>query len=184
MPGKEKNVALAQKVLAGTKKNLSSLSSLMLESGTFTPAQIETSLQTLIDLRTAVDTARAATQARLADEQAQAPLLQSRMAALIAYVRTAFSNSPDVLADFGLTPKKAKTPLTTAQRAAAAAKRTATREARHTMGTKQKKQVKGTITTIVTPSDASKASQPVVAPAPVASAPTTSTSGGATPHGT
>ncbi len=183
MSGKEKNVALAQKVLAGTKKHLSSLSSLMLESGTFTPDQIETSIQTLIDLRTAVDTARAATQAKLADEQAQAPLLQSRMAALIAYARTAFSNSPDVLADFGLAPRKAKTPLTTAQQAAAAAKRAATREARHTMGTKQKKLVKGTITTIVTPSDASKASQPV-APAPVASAPTTSTSGGATPHGT
>ena len=180
--GKEDTVALAQKLLAGTKKNLSNLSSLMLESGTFTPAQIETSLQTLIDLRTAVDTAKAATQAKLADERAQAPLLQSRMAALVAYVKTAFSNSPDVLADFGLTPKKAKAPLTIAQQAAAAAKRAATREARHTMGTKQKKQVKGTITTIVASSDASKASQPV-APAPVASAPITSTSGGATPHG-
>jgi hypothetical protein len=67
--GKENKVALAQKVLAGTKKNLSNVSSLMLESGTFTPAQIETSLQTLIDLRTAVDTAKAATQAKIADER-------------------------------------------------------------------------------------------------------------------
>jgi hypothetical protein len=54
------------------------------------------------------------------------------MAALIAYVKTAFSNSPDVLADFGLTPKKVKAPLTIAQQAAAAAKRAATlRSAAH-----------------------------------------------------
>ncbi len=63
--------------------------------------------------------------------------------------------------NFGLKPKKTRTPLTIDQMAAAAAKRTATRASRHTMGTKQRKDVKGTITTIVTP-------QPAAAPAPVA----------------
>jgi hypothetical protein len=42
------------------------------------------------------------------------------------------------LADFGLNPKKARTPLTIEEKAAAAAKRKATRAARHTMGSKQK----------------------------------------------
>jgi hypothetical protein len=179
--GKTTEAALARQLIAGSKKHLSNVSSLMLESGTFTPAQIEASLQTLADLRTSVDAAKSATKAKIADEHAQAPLLRSHMTAFAAFVRTAFSKSPDVLADFGLKPKKVKAPLTIEQKAAAAAKRKATRAMRHTMGTKQKKNVKGTVTTIVAPTD-SKASQPI-APSPVAGAPT-GTSGGATPRGT
>jgi len=176
--GKDTAMVLAQKLLAGTQKHLSNVSSLMLESGSFTPAQVEASLQTLINLRTAVNDAKAVTQAKLADEQAQAPLLQSRMAALVVFVKAAFGKSPDVLADFGLQPKKTSTPLTIDQKAAAAAKRAATRAARHTMGTKQKKNVKGTITTIVAPAPSNA---PVVT-GPVASAPTAATSGGAAPR--
>jgi len=37
----------------------------------------------------------------------------------VSFVRTTFSESPDVLADFGLEPKKASTPLTAQQKAAA-----------------------------------------------------------------
>jgi hypothetical protein len=126
-----------------------------------------------------VDDAKAAAKAKIADELAQASPLRSHMAAFVAFVKVAFGKSPDVLADFGLKPRKMKTPLTIEQKAAAAAKRKATRAARHTMGTSQKKKVKGT--TIVTPTD-SKASPPV-APGPVASA-ASGTSAGAAPHGT
>jgi len=180
--GKTRETSLAEQLIAGTKQHLSNVSSLMLESGTFTPAQIESSLQTLVDLRKAVNDAKAAVKAKIADEHDRAPLLRSHMAALAAYVKVAFSKSPDVLADFGLKPKKVKTPLTIEQQAAADAKRKATRAMRHTMGAKQKKKVKGTITTIVTPTD-SKASQPAVQ-SPAASASSQGTSGGATPHGT
>jgi hypothetical protein len=179
--GKSREAALAQQLIAGTKKHLSGVSSLMLEGGTFTPSQIEASLQGLIDLRTAVDDAKAAAKAKVADELAQASPLRSHMAAFVAFVKVAFGKSPDVLADFGLKPRKTTTPLTIEQKTVAAAKRKATRAARHTMGTSQKKKVKGTITTIVTPTD-SKASPPV-APGPIANAPS-GTSAGATPHGT
>jgi hypothetical protein len=179
--GKKTEAVSAEQLIAGTKKHFSSASSLTFGSGTFTPAQIEAFLQTLADLRTAVDDAKAATKAKLAQEQAEGAPLRSQMAAYVAFVKASFSKSPDVLADFGLKPKKAKTPLTIEQKAAAAAKRKATRAARHTMGAKQKKQVKGTITTIVTATD-STAQQPV-AQKPVASAPQ-GTSAGATPHGT
>ena len=178
--GKDAVAVLAQKLIAGTQKHLSNVSSLTLESGNLTPTQIESSLQTIVNLRAAVNDAKAATQAKLAAEQAQMPQLQSLMAALVAYVRTAYSKSPDVLADFGVQPKKAKAPLTVGQQAAAAAKRAATRAARHTMGSKQKKSVKGTVTTIVssTPSTAPA----TVAPGPVVSAPAAGTSAGATPR--
>ena len=161
---------LAQQLVAGIKKHLSNVSSLTFGGGTFTPAQVEASIQTLIDLRTAVEDAKAATQAKLAAESAQAAPQRSQMTALVAFVKATYGNTPDVLADFGLKPKKTRTPLTIGQKATAAAKRAATRAARHTMGSKQKKDVKGTITTIA-PTPTTPAPQPV-APSPVASAPT------------
>jgi hypothetical protein len=103
------------------------------------------------------------------------------LAALVTVVKGSFGNSPDVLADFGVPPKKAPTPLTVEQKAAAAAKRSATRAARHTMGTKQRQAVKGQVTGItITPHTAS----PPAAPSPATSAPVTGTPAVATPHGT
>ncbi len=131
-------VALAGQLIAGTKKHFPAASSLAFGGGTFTPAQVETSLQTLSDLRTAVNDAKAATKAKLADEKTQAPSLRTQMSTFVTYVKATFGDSPDILADFGLTPKKVKAPLTIAQKATAAAKREATRAARHTMGSKQK----------------------------------------------
>ena len=104
--------------------------------------------------------AKAATKAKIVAENAQAPSLRSLMAEYVTFVKATFGNSPDVLADFGLKPKKAATPLTIEQKAAAAAKRTATRAARHTMGSKQKKSVKGTVT-VTAPATPSAASTPV-----------------------
>ena len=181
--GKNTEMALAGQLIAGLKKHFSNTSSLAFGSGTFTLAQVETSLQAIIDLRTAVDASKAATKAKIAAEVTQASPLRSQMAAFVAFVKVTFAKSPDVLADFGLKPKKAPTPLTVEQKAAAAAKRDATRAARHTMGKVQKKEVKGTVTTIVTPAP-SKGTAPV-APSPVASAPSPGTSAAvSTPHAT
>jgi hypothetical protein len=94
---------------------------------------------------------------------------------------TAFGNQPDVLADFGLVPRKAPTPLTVEQKAAAAAKRKATRAARNTMGAVQKKKVVGTVTGVtITPITAPEPIAPVTATptAPIPGA----TTGGGTPH--
>jgi hypothetical protein len=166
--GKNKEKVLAQQLGAGITKHFSNASSLTFGNSTFTPAQIEASLQTLVDLRTAVEDARAALQAKVAAENAQSAPLRSQLSALVAFVKVTFGNTPDVLADFGLKPNKVRTPLTLDQKAAASAKRAATRAARHTMGSKQKKEVKGTITTIVTSPTTPAA--PPVAPSPVASA--------------
>jgi hypothetical protein len=139
-------------LIAGAKKHFSTTSSLVIGNATFTPAQIEASLQTLSDLRTAVDDAKAVTQTKVAAEVAQAPALRSLMAAFVAYVKVTFGKTPDVLADFGLKPNKVRAPLTAAQTAAAVAKRAATRAARNTKGAVQKKAVKGNVTGItVTP---------------------------------
>ena len=132
------NVNLAKQLVAGATKRFSTASSLTFGNGTFTPAQVEAFLKTLIDLRSAVDDAKAATKAKINAEAAQAPSLRSQMAAFVAFVKATFGSSPDALADFGLKPKKTRAPLTIEQKAAAAAKRAATRAARHTMGSRQK----------------------------------------------
>ena len=85
------------------------------------------------------------------------------MSAIVQAVRTAFGGQADVLADFGLAPKKARAPLTVEQMAAAAAKRKATRAARGTTSKKaSKKGIKGAVTGIVV--------TPIVAGAPVVQA--------------
>jgi hypothetical protein len=148
----------------------------------YTPAQITSALQTLVSLYAAVDTAKSVWKAKLAAVAAQAPALLSLMAALKSYVELTYSESPDVLADFGLPPKTVTTPLTTEQQAAAVAKRKATREARGTKGSKAKLEVKGNVTgVVVTPVTAATPAAPPAAP----STPATSGSatGGTASHG-
>jgi hypothetical protein len=105
------------------------------------------------------------------------------MDAFVSFVKAAFGTQPDVLADFGLHPK-ARAQLTVEKKTAAAVKRKATRAARHTMGSKQRKRVKGDVTGVTV--------TPVVAGQPIATAPTgpsapatsTGTTTGTTPHTT
>jgi hypothetical protein len=103
------------------------------------------------------------------------------MSAFESFVEAAFGSSPDVLADFGII-RKARAPLTVEAKAAAAAKRASTRAARHTLGTKQKKAIKGDVTgVLVTPITASSSS--VAAPSsPTAPATSTGPTAAATPH--
>jgi hypothetical protein len=188
---KSQEAARAALMIVGLAKHYATVGSLTIEGATYTPAQLEASLQKLIALRKGVDDAKAAAKARIADERAQAPALRKLMVALATVVKGAFGTSPDVLADFGLAPKKARAPLTVEQRATVAAKRKATRAARHTMGTKQRKKVKGAVSgVVITPvisgvmstpsasatstpaSDATSQPPAVAAPAPGASAAT------------
>jgi hypothetical protein len=155
---KTKKADLALQLIAGTQKHLAGIASLMFASGTFTPAQVEAQLQALATLRSEVEAAKATAAAKLATETAQAPALIAYQDAFVAFVKAAFGNSPDVLADFGLLPKKARTPLTVEQKAAAKAKRDATRKARGTMGSKQKLAVKGNVTGVTITATTSAAS--------------------------
>ena len=86
------------------------------------------------------------------------PALRTFMSAFVTYVKAAYAGSPDVLADFGIAPK-ARVPPTVEAKIAAAAKGKATRAARHTMGTTQRKAVKGDVTGVVV--------TPITAPPPV-----------------
>ena len=178
---KQKKADLAMQLVAGTQKHLANIAALMFASGTFTPQQVEAQLTLLSTLRADVEAAKAIVKAKLAAEEAQAAALIAFQDAFIAFVKAAFSNSPAVLADFGLSPKKVAAPLTVAEKAAAKAKRDATRKARGTMGSKQKLAVHGDVTGVtITPTTAAhSASNAAAAPTITGAAAATASSHGA-----
>jgi len=181
---KATETAQATQLIAGFQKHLAGVTSLTLASMAYTPAQITAALQLLVALHAAVDTAKSVVQAKLAAEKTQAPPLRSLMAALVAYVKVTYSASPDVLADFGIAPKKAATPLTTEEKVVAVARRVSTRSARGTTGKKAKQAIKGDVVNVIlTPV---KAPPPVVGTSAAPGAPANGggATGGGPQHGT
>jgi hypothetical protein len=178
--------AAAKQLVAGAEKHLTSTTQVPLLGSSYTPAQVTSTLQTLVTLRSDVDASKASTKAKIANEATQMPSLRAFMSAFEAYVRAAFGSSPDVLADFGIAPKT-RAPLTVEAKAAAAAKRASTRAARHTLGTKQRKAIMGdvtgvTVTPITAPSPTVAATSSPTATAPATSTGSVSVGATATPH--
>jgi hypothetical protein len=181
--GKGTVVAQAKQLIAGANKHLTNVTQVMLAGGSLTPAQVTEKLQALVNLRDDVDAAKASTKAKLVTEKAEMPQLRTFMGALVAFIKAAYVNQPDVLADFGIHPK-ARTPLTVEAKTAAAAKRKATRAARNTKSAKQKKGIKGDVVGItVTPVTAPQTATEPSSPSPRAPS-TGTTPASTTPHTT
>ncbi len=172
--GKNELASLVKQLITGLNKHFPNGSQELLVGGaTTTVAGVAGVLQAFVDNRMAVEVSKAALKAKIETERVQAPNQLAVIRAFESVVRSMFGNSADVLADFGLAPDKVRTPLTAEQKAVAAAKRNATRTARHTMGTNQKKSVHGSVTAklVVTPVATSPVSTPIASPAPVGDAP-------------
>jgi hypothetical protein len=180
-PGLQNTVARAEALSDGTTKHFTNASQPLTFGGaTHTVTEVTTNLGQIVSLRTATTDAQGTAKAKVAAETTQLPPLLLFMAAFLAFVKATFGNQPDVLADFGIAPRKAPTPLTTEQKAAAAAKREATRKARGTTGPVAKKAIVGNVIGVtVTPITAPVA--PSAQPAPAA-APAAATGGTGTPH--
>jgi hypothetical protein len=158
--------AHAEQLIAGAEASLAGLPSIMLGGHAYTPAELTARLKRVVTLRAAVDKAKAATAAALADEEAELPALRALMGDLVTYAKAAHARQPDALATFGIHPK-ARTPATVAARVTAVAKRASTRAARHTMGPVARKAVKGDVTGVkVTPVTASATAPTTDVPAP------------------
>jgi hypothetical protein len=140
---------------------------LTVDGVTYTATALVQLLQSLADALAAVDAAKASWQNALT----QLRTLQARVLPVIRgysnLLLAANGNAPATLADYGLTPRKAKTPLSTEAQAQANAKIEATRKARNTMGKQQKKQVKGTVpTSPAAPQAPTATTSPTPTPAP------------------
>jgi hypothetical protein len=140
---------LATALVSGIQKHFSTVPQLTFAGGTLTPSQVEAQLQAFATLRSDVNAARTAMEAKLSAERAKGPALRVFLLEFVSFVRATFGASPDTLADFGLKPKKAPTPLTADEKAAKAAKAKATRAARGTIGKTKKLAISGNVKGIV-----------------------------------
>jgi hypothetical protein len=169
-PTKAEALAQVQALIVGTTKYYPS-GSLTFGNAVHSTASLVQSFQSLEQamnvLNTAQSAARDAASALRALDASVGPLLRDYKRFLLATYGTATQQ----LADFGLQPTKARTPLSTEKRATATAKARATRVARGTKGKKQKLAITGNVTGVtVTPIVASPSQPaPVTAPAPAKS---------------
>ena len=164
---KTKAAALAQvqAIIAGTTKHFPN-GSFTIGSTVYTAASLIQVFQGLANAMTARNAAEAGVKDALAAAQAAETRVGPILLAYKRLVLAAFANATQTLADFGLTPPKARPPLTTEQRATRAAKVKATRAARGTTSKKQKLAIKGDVTGVtVTPVTAPTAAKPPAAPA-------------------
>jgi hypothetical protein len=124
-------------VIAGIKKDLQSATTIMLIGEAYTPTSLIALYQSRIDAANAVATTKAKYTEAVATYQAINTKGVAVNRAFEQYVVNAYGRTSTVLADFDFTPSKRAT-LTPEQKAAAAAKRLATRKARGTTGPKAK----------------------------------------------
>jgi hypothetical protein len=145
-PTKAAALARVQALIAGTQKHTPN-GSLTFGNATYTTDTLVQLFQGLIAAMEALDAAQASAKdamSALRDAHANvSPVLRAYRRYLIA----THGNAAQTLADYGLEPPKARTPLTSAAQATAVLKLLATRKARGTTGKKQKAAIKGTVET-------------------------------------
>ena len=143
-------------LIAGLQKHQATLPSFTVGGQALKPADVMAALQADNATLDAVASTRATWQAAV--QTSDASLAKTRIVAsgVKQTLRVMFAGQVDVLADFGLKPRKTPAPRTPAQKAASAAKAKATRAARKTMGPVQKQAVVGnvagvTVTPLISP---------------------------------
>jgi hypothetical protein len=145
-------------VMAGIDKHITA--SITIDGTSYTPAELKARFQAQITGLDANDALRKS----LTDGVQNAKVTVRDVGNLYYLLRATLigqygRNANAILNDFGMTTPKTFGPKTVAAKAVAAAKRQATRAARHTMGSVQKKEVTGNVVRIET--------TPVVAGPPV-----------------
>jgi hypothetical protein len=165
-----------QAAIAGIKLDLQTMSSIPMGASTYTPASLAAAIQARIDAASAVATTRAAWLNAVKTYDAIDVQVTVLMRELRNLVIAAFGPTSPKLADFGF-KATVRTPLTPAQKVARAAKAKATREARGTLGKKQKALITGETAAAKAAASATAPTTtpaaPAPAPAPVAPAPVT-----------
>jgi hypothetical protein len=166
-----------QTLVDGFNKHAAVIPSMVINGVMQTTKDIVATLQSRIDsARTALST-RATWQTAIRTDQALRDTTKTYVSGVKQGLLVAFAGQLDTLADFGLTAR-AKHVATPEEKIAAAAKAKATREARHTMGPKQKASIKGTVTPTApvivappapTPNPTTPPVTPVASPVPTTS---------------
>jgi hypothetical protein len=156
--------AADQRLIDGFNKNGAALPAIAIAGTTTTTKDIIATLQGRIDSAREVLSTRATWQAAVQADRLEHDRTKAYVSGLRQTLLVALAGKIDTLADFGLTPRKVHA-ATPEENLARTQKILATRAARHTMGSRQKAAIKGTV------SPGPTASAPPVVTAPVVSTP-------------
>ncbi len=140
---KSKQLVSILALVSGANLHFQNVPSIVFGGATYTLAQLVGLLQALAALFQGVNAARASYEAAVIDEREKSPPLEAVAKGFRKYVLTTFGNQPDILKDFGIEPPKTPVRRKVSDKAASVAKAKATRDARHTMGRKQRARIKG-----------------------------------------
>ncbi len=163
-----------QNLADGLSKHAATIPSIMVGGASVATKDIVAALQGRIATAKAATSARATWQAAVQADRDERAKTKTLVSVTKQTLLGSFAGQVDTLSDFGLTPRR---PRVVAPEAlvAAAAKAKATRAARHTMGKKQKAEIKGAVPVPAVPVPAptpSPVTPVAVAPTPVTPAPT------------
>lgn len=140
---------LNKKVAFGFRKHCAKNGGMVVDNKKRTAKELDSDLQRRADAEDAVTAARAALSgAILAREQAEVAT-QDVFNAVRQSALFMFSSSPEILADFGLAPRKQRRTLTVEEKADAVTKAKQTKVARHVMGKRQRLQIRAEATPAV-----------------------------------
>jgi hypothetical protein len=131
------DVAALQKLGEGLAQHASTVPPIVIAGVTYKPSDVTAKLQVAITLAKAVLTTEAAWHNAVQAEDTAWKQLRPFLLAVEQVLRNAYDGQIDVLADFGVSPRK-KPVVPPATRTAAALKAKATREARGTKGSVQR----------------------------------------------
>jgi hypothetical protein len=132
------------KVMQGVDKNLTNLGKVTLGGKDYTPAEIKAVFQGDTDAVNATDAAHKNREQAVSDERAAHARTRQFKRLLRSFLIGHFGlNAVAVLGQFGFDAPKVKPRVPVKVKAEAKVKSEATREARHTMGRRQKKGIKG-----------------------------------------
>jgi hypothetical protein len=139
---RDRTINMNRQAIAGVRKHLSGTTTIVLGGTPTTPADVIATLTGVIDGIDAAVAAEKAFHDAVATQHTVIAKGNALLKALKMLVHNQLGSTEGVLGDFGFTSPKRQTP-SEATKAAAVAKREATRKARHTMGKRQKASVKG-----------------------------------------
>jgi hypothetical protein len=156
-----------QLLIDGLNKHAAAIQAIAIAGASVTTKDIVATLQSRIDSAKAALSTRATWRTAVQADRALRDKTKTFVAGLRQALLVAFVGQIDTLADFGLTGRKS-TALTPEEMLVRAAKAKATRAARHTMGSKQKAEIKGTVAPTAPASPVPSAPTPSPTPAPPA----------------
>ena len=147
-------VDLCTKRLAALKKYVpNTTTQIPINGEIMTVSNVVAVYQDCLDARTGLDTQRALVKAAMGTTEAAELKLRTTEQPLRAWVVNTFGPDSQQAHDFGFPPRK-KPVRTVVAKSHAVAQSKATRAARHTLGPKQKDQIKGTVTASTAPAAA------------------------------